>query len=427
MEIALLGVLILMNGFFALSEVALISSKRSRLEHRAHEGSIGAASALRLLDHSEKFLSAIQVGITLIGIVTGVYGGLNIADDITPFFQSIEAARTYAYEISLSLTVVIITYVSIVIGELVPKTIALSNPEKISAIVAPVITTFTSVFYPFVKLLAVSTGIINGLLGIKKHTEQTTEAELRHMMTAASHEGVIEREQNVLHEKVFYFSDKKAKHLMTHRTDIEWIDMDRPAEDVRRDIQGALHSRVLCCNGSLDAVRGVLTLKDYYRALCADPHTDPAALLVPPIIIPETADAQKVLDQLRVNESHIAIVVNEYGGFEGIITMHDVMEHIVGQIADEKDPYEADVFVRPDSSVLVSGSAPVETLVGIIDGFTIDFEKTDYSTVAGFVFQQINRIPRTGDAFDYSGYTIEIVDIDGRRIDKVLITKKPVA
>ncbi len=427
MEIALLGVLILLNGFFALSEVALISSKRSRLEHRAHEGSLGAASALRLLDHSEKFLSAIQVGITLIGIVTGVYGGLNIADDITPFFQAIDVTRTYAYEISLSLTVVIITYVSIVIGELVPKTIALSNPEKISALVAPVITSFTAVFYPFVKLLAVSTGMINSLLGITKHSERTTEAELRHMMTAASHDGVIEREQNVLHEKVFYFSDKKAKHLMTHRTDVEWIDLDRPAAEVKTSLLSVRHSRVLCCRGSLDAVQGVLNLKEYFKALCADRDADPAALLVPPIIVPESADAQNVLDQLRENESHISVVVNEYGGFEGIITMHDVMEHIVGQIADEKEPYEPDVFVRSDSSVLVSGSAPVETLVGIIDGFTIDFEKIDYSTVAGFVFQQINRIPQIGDTFDYAGYRIEIVDIDGKRIDKILIAKTQAA
>lgn len=424
MELVILGILILVNGFFALSEIALVSSKRGRIEQARLAGSKGAIVALRLLDNSEKFLSAIQVGITLIGIVTGVYGGVNIADDVTPFFLKFDFTKPYAYEISLTITVLIITYISIVIGELVPKTVALSNPEKIAIKVAPVIHYFSSIFYPFVKILSVSTNLINRLIGIEKQSEYLTEAELRQMIKIASHEGVIEKEQNVIHEKVFYFSDKKAKHLMTHRTEIEWIDLDKSSDDIKNDISGIQHSKVICCRGNLDNFQGYLDLKNYYRALSKDYNFDITDFLLQPLIIPENSNAQKVFKQLKQKHGQICFVVNEYGGFEGIITLHDIIENIVGQLPDEGEIIEPDIFVRDDKSVLVSGDAPVETLLEIIEDFTVDFEKIDYSTVAGFVFNQINKIPQTGDKFDYLGYSIEIVDIDGNRIDKVLVSKK---
>jgi putative hemolysin len=225
-EIVVLILLILINGFFALSEIALVSSKKTRLEQEMLKGSKGALTALKLLDNSESFLSAIQVGITLIGIVTGVYGGMNIADDVSPFFERIEPLKEYAGEIALTVTIIIITYLSIVIGELVPKTIALSNPDKIAIRVAPIVYYFSKVFYPFVRLLSISTNFINKILGVKKHNDRITESELRQMIKTASIEGVIENDQNTLHEKVFYFADKKAKHIMTHRTEVEWIDLE---------------------------------------------------------------------------------------------------------------------------------------------------------------------------------------------------------
>ncbi len=396
MEIFVLGILILLNGFFALSEIALVSSKRSRLEQIRKEGKIGAKIALRLLDDSENFLSAIQVGITFIGIVTGVYGGINIADDITPFFEKFELIQPYAAEISLMLTVLVITYFSIVIGELVPKTIALSNPEKIAVKVAPVIHSFSTLFFPFVKLLATSTSFINQMLGIKQKQEQLTEAELRQMIKIASHEGVIEKEQNTIHEKVFYFSDKKAKHLMTHRTELEWVDIDQPIDEIRHVLQEVHHSKVVCCSGSLDNFLGTMYLKDFYKTQGSNEPFPIKNLVIKPLIVPENTDATKVLEHLRSKNSHICFVVNEYGGFEGIVTLHDIMEHLVGQIPDEGEVYEPDVFVREDKSFLVNGDAPVETLVEIIHDFSIDFEKVEYATVAGFVFNQLNKMPQIG-------------------------------
>ena len=424
MEIIILTILILLNGFFSLSEIALVSSKRTRLEQLKLNGSTGAEVALRMLANSGIFLSAVQVGITLIGIITGVYGGTNIADDVAPFFVQFEWTRTYAHEIALTITVIIITYVSIVIGELVPKTVALSNPEGIAVKVAPVIYYFSSAFYPFVRLLSVSTSLVNKIIGVKKHHEQMTEAELRQIIKLATYEGVIEKEQNIIHEKVFYFSDKKAKHIMTHRTDVEWIDISRPGDDLREDISKIQHSKVICSEGTLDNFRGVLYIKDYYKSKTFTGEPDIKNLLVQPVIVPENADAKRVLNQLRLRKIHICIVVNEYGGLEGIITLHDIIENIVGQIPDEGESYEPDVFKRDDQSVLVNGDAPIETLTEIIENFTIDFDKIDYSTVAGFIFEKIDNIPKTGDKIDYLDYTIEVVDMDGNRIDKILIYRK---
>jgi len=423
MEILVLSILILLNGFFALSEIALVSSKKSRLEQMRLEGSKGAKRALHLLDDSENFLSAVQVGITLIGIVTGMYGGMNIAEDVTPFFQQFAIVAPYAHEISLSITVIIITYFSIVIGELVPKTIALSNPEKIARNVAPAIYYFSAAFYPFVKILSGSTNFFVKIMGIKMQNEQMTEAELRQMIKIASSEGVIENEQRVIHENVFYFSDKKAKHLMTHRTDVEWINLDESKEEIKKKLLNTTHSRVVCCRGNLDNFEGILYLKDYYKAISQRRFTNISDLLVQPVIIPEIVDAQKVLDLLRQKRSNICFVVSEYGGFEGIITLHDIMENLIGQMPGENEVYEPDVFIREDKSALVSGDAPVETLVGIIDDFTIDFDKIDYSTVAGFVYNLTDKMPEIGDIAYYLGYKIEIVDIDGNRIDKILVSK----
>ncbi len=424
MELIVLGFLILLNGFFALSEAALISSKRARLEQFKIKGKSGAKVALKLLDNSEVFLSAIQVGITLIGIITGVYGGVNIADDLTPFFSQYEPIREFAHEIALSLTVLAITYISIVIGELVPKTIALSNPEKISIRVAPTIFYFSKVFFPFVRLLALSTNLINKLIGLKMNEGQVTEQELRHMLKFASNEGVIEEEQNRMHEKVFYFSDKKAKHIMTHRKDVEWIDIEQSKDEFYNEMLDLKHSKIIVGRNGIDEFIGVLKVKEYLINFYSKNPESLESLLTESIVIPENADAQKVLDLFRQKQNYLAIVVDEYGSFEGIITLHDIIENIIGDVPEEGEHLEPNVFVRDDQSILVSGDAPIETLVDLIEDFYIDFDEIDYSTVAGYVFNQINKIPELGDKVYLADCTIEVVDIDNNKIDKVLITKK---
>lgn len=424
MELIVIGCLILLNGFFALSEIALVSSKRSRLEQYQAKGHKGAGTALRLLDNSGSFLSAVQVGMTLTGIVTGVFGGLSIADDIAPFFERFGALSEFSHEIALAVTIITITYFSIVIGELVPKTIALSNPERIAVKIAPAILYFSIVFYPFVRFLSWSTSLVNRLLGIKKHNDQLTEAELRQLIRLASHQGVIEKYQNQLHEKVFYFSDKKARHIMTHRIEVEWIDLTKSPEQVKEDLLKSHHTILVCGNGSLENFEGILSLRDYFFTLNTSGQVNIRELLTQPVIVPENMDANRVLEKLKKSKKHFSIVVNEYGSFEGIITVHDIMENIIGDVPEEGESTEPDIFVRDDKSFLVSGDAPVEVLDGILEDYLTDFEKIDYSTVAGFVLFNIKKIPRVGDKFEHGDYTIEIVDIDGRRIDKILIKKK---
>lgn len=422
MEILVLFFLFILNGFFALSEIALVSSKRARLEQEKKDGNSGAKYALKLLKEPDNFLSAIQVGITLIGIITGVYGGTNIADDVTPIFEKISFTAKYAAEIAMILTVAVITFVSIVIGELVPKTIALSNPSKIASKVAPFIFYFSKFFSIFVKALSASTHLIDRLIGIKKHPDQITEAELKQMLKTATDEGVIEEEQNDMHENVFYFSDKKAKHIMTPRVDIEWIDLNATQDQIVEDLSSVIHSVIICSKDDIDNIEGLLYVKDFYKHGLRAPKSFKATdYLVEPVFVHENCDAQKVLDIFKHKRIHTCCVINEYGGFEGIITKYDILENIVGQIPDTNDP-EPGIFVREDGSTLVSGDLPIESLVDIIEGFPIDFDELDYSTVAGFVLKHIDKLPKIGDKFEFMGYAIEIVDIDGTKIDKILIS-----
>ncbi|MFV0471930.1 MAG: hemolysin family protein [Paludibacteraceae bacterium] len=424
LEITIILVLILLNGFFSLSEIALVSSKITRLEQYRQTGSKGATIAIQLLQDSERFLSAVQVGITLISIITGFYGGTNIAKHFSPLLEKVSFLYPYADEIALVLTIFIITYISIVFGELVPKTLALSNPEKVAVKISPSISLFSKIFYPFVRLLSGSTAFVNKMLGIEKQTEHLTESELRHMIKLASQEGVIEKEQNEIHEKVFYFSDKKAKHLMTHRTEVYWIDLNDTEEVIRKELTESPHSKVVCCLESLDKVEGIVFLKDFYKALAEQKTFKVEDLITPAIVIHENTLAPKVLEQLRQSNSHFSIVVDEYGDVEGIISLHDIMESLVGYILDEGEVNEPDYLIRDDNSVLVNGDAPIEVLTGIFEDFVVDFEEIDYSTVAGFVIELFSEIPSLGDNIKYMDYTIEIMDMDGNRIDKVLIYKK---
>ncbi|HLN20978.1 MAG TPA: hemolysin family protein [Bacteroidales bacterium] len=429
MEYLIIASLILLNGFFALSEIALVSSKRSRLEALRNKGSKGAVRALLLQRDSENFLSAIQVGITLIGIITGVFGGISIADEIAPLLLKLGISADVADDLALIVTIVTITYFSIVMGELVPKTIALSRPEKIAVRISRPVYIFSLLFYPFVKFLSYSTSVVIRLLDIERPSDSLTEAEIRQMIRTASREGVIEKSQNILHERVFYFSDKKARHLMTHRIEVDWIDISSSPEQIKAQLFNSKHSILVCGNGSLENFEGVLSLRDYFLALSTsgNENIEIRSLITQPVIVPESMDAYRVLEKLKKSRKHFCIVVNEYGSFEGIITVHDIMENIIGDVPEEGETDEPDIFVREDKSYLVSGDAPVEILDGILDNYITDLEKIDYSTVAGFVLYNIKKIPRVGDKFEHGGYIVEIVDIDGRRIDKILIRKKEVS
>jgi putative hemolysin len=418
--------LIFLNGFFALSEIAIVSARKNKLETERKNGKKGAKRALMLRSDPDNFLSSVQVGITLIGIINGAYGGQAFAGYLIPFFDQFAATAPFAEAISMVIVVFLITYVSIVIGELVPKTIALNNAEKMAVAVAPSIHIVSIIFFPFVKLLAFSTNLVNKMIGLKPKDEGISEMELRAMLKTASHEGVIDAEENIIHEQVFYFSDKRAIHLMTHRTDVEWVDIDKNREDIIHDLLQTKHSKILACRNKIDEFVGTIAMRDFLLRLNNNEPFKIEELILEPIIVPNTLRAQKVLENFKNNHKFVAVVVDEYGSLDGIITIHDIFENLVGAIPEETDDEGADplIFIRDDQSALVSGEAPIEMLTQLDEDFIIDFDKIDYSTVAGFVFACINKIPCVGDKFEYDNLLFEIMDVDGNKIDKILVTKK---
>ena len=422
--ILVIVVLIILNGFFALSEIALVSSKKTRLESYSKKGHKGARIALELQSKSESFLSAIQVGITLIGIINGVYGGVTIAAKVAPFFHQYPTLAPYADNISMVLVVFVITYVTIVIGELVPKTIALNNPEKVAKVVSIPISYFSKAFYPFVSLLSKSTNLLNKMLGIQKEIDIVSEMELRSMIKSASLQGVIEKEQDIIHGRVFHFSDKRARHLMTHRTDVDWIDVNDSKEMVIDEILNSRHSKLIACQDNLDNFLGIITVKEVLVELLKNKDLSIQKFIIEPLIVPSSIRAQLVLDLFKKNQQYIAVVVDEYGNFDGIMTLHDIVENLVGDIPQEDEEIVPDIFVRDDNSYLVSGDASIELMTHFIKDFEIDYDEIDYSTIAGFVLTNINKIPQVGDKFEYEDLIFKINEIEGNRIINVLVTKK---
>lgn len=406
-----------------MSELALVSAKKMRLELMVDERKKGAKYALKLQNNSEKFLSAIQIGISLVSFITGFYGGTSVAKYITPLFNLMNVQPPYDYQLAAILSILLITFFAIVIGELVPKSIALSNPEKLAVRVAPIIYFFAKLFYPLVLLLAMTTRLISKMLGITHSDVNMTEYELRHIIKDASKTGVIEEDQNEIHENLFYFSDKKAKHIMTHRSEIEWIDINMPQDEFIAKLLEFKSSKVLVCDKNIDDYLGVLSIKEFLIKNYTHKDFKIEELLDQPIAFPESVDAQDILNEFRKRQNYFCLVFDEFGTIEGIVTLHDIFENIVGEIPEEEEIVEPDLWVREDKSILVNGDAPIEVLLDVVEGLELDFEEIDYSTVAGFVLDKIEKIPEIGDSFEFMGYKIEIVDIDHNRIDKLLFSK----
>ena len=423
-DILIIFILLLFSGFFSFSEIAIVSAKKMKLEAEQKKGSKGAARALQLQAEPGIFLSAAQVGTTLISIINGAYGGHAFAGYVAPLFENIPFTAPFAESIAMTIVVFVIAYASVVIGELVPKTIALNSSNKMAIIASRPIYIMSLIFYPFVKVLIATTNMIIRAIGLKPESEVMSEMEIRAMLKTASNEGVINPEENIIHEQVFYFSDKRAIHLMTHRTDIEWIDIEKDHKDVIDDLLRTKHSKVLVCKGKIDDFIGTITIRDFLVHLNTKKKIEIDDYINEPLIIPNTLSAPKVLDRLKKNHKFMAVVVDEYGSIDGIVTMHDIIEHLVGTIPEETEgKTEPLIFFRKDHSALVSGEAPIEILTQIDADFVVNFDGINYSTIAGFVFARINKIPSVGDMFTFENLSFEIVDVDGNRADKVLVKK----
>lgn len=423
MEIIILIILTLLNGFFALSEISIISVKKSRVEQKARQGSKNARILLGLIQEPEGFLSAVQVGITLIGIVSGAYGGAALSDDVRILLLEVPGLAAYADTLALVLVIGTITYFSIVIGELIPKTLAMGNAEPIALLVAPIIQVFTTLTLPLVKILSASTNAVVRLLGIRQAREEIiSEEELRQIIKTAGKQGVLAKEETELHQNIFHYTEQKARNIFTHRREVEWIDSNDSVEQIKALVHQSAHSKFPVANGGFDNMVGILTAKDFYEQVLAGKQSL-QEIIRPPLYVSETMYAQAILNLFKKHKQYLAIVVDEFGSPQGIITLHDILEVIVGDLPDLDESNEPDMVRREDGSYLVNGSIGIYDLNRELRTELIARGSDNYSTLAGFIIDSLDHLPATGEKFEHNGYQIEVVDMDGIKIDKVLIRK----
>lgn len=424
MEIIIIAILILLNGLFALSEIALISASRTKLEGRSNAGHKGASIALKLLEKPENFLSAIQIGITLIGIVSGAYGGMQLSDDLTAFLSKFEVLRPAADKLSLIFVVSIITYFSIVMGELVPKTFALTNPEKIAEFMAPLIFILSKMTYPVVALLSLSTRVILGVFFVKEQSNpDLSEEELRIMIKMAGREGVISPKEAELYENLFRFFDRKGHQIMTRNSDITWLNINDRIDKTDLAIKRSEHSKFPVCNDSLDNILGIVTVKDYTDNRNKK-NFNLRSILKPVTFIPETMSSLRILEKFKKKQCHFGVVIDEFNTVQGIVTLHDLTENIFGELPDTDSHHEPQIIKRDKNSFIADGDTQLDNLNEFIGGIDTTDEEESFSTLAGYVMHKLGRIPRTGDSFNSHGFRFEVVDLDGLKIDKVMIIRQ---
>lgn len=424
MEIIVIFFLTLLNGFFALSEIALVSVKKNRIQHLADQGNSRAKTILILLDNPENFLSSVQVGITLIGIISGAYGGATLTDNMEQWLSPLTFLGEYLHQVSLIIVIGTITYFTIVIGELVPKTIAMNNAEKIALVCSPIIKYFTYATYPFVKLLSFSTKMILKIFGVKENDhDHMSEEELKFMLFNAGKTGVLETDESQVHQNLFYFTDQTAKSMMTHNSEVEWIDSNAPLEDIFTQLLKSVHSKFIVCNGQISEIQGVISIKDFLENYKRE-NFKLADIVEPPIYIIQNTPAFTILSLFKNKKQYIGTVIDEYGGVVGIITLHDLIEAIVGDLPDEDEVDELDIIKRDDGSYLINGKTLIYELNQHFQREVIEDNIAKYTTVAGFMLEHLKAIPVPGHNIEYENYYFEIVDVDGLRIDKVLMRQR---
>lgn len=427
MEFIIITILTLLNWFFALSEIALVSVKKSKMEMLVSKWSKRAKIVLNLIENPEHFLSSVQVGITLISIISGVYGGSAIAKVLTKYIEALPFIWWHAESIALAVAIGGITYFSIVIGELVPKTIAMNNAEWLALFCVPILRYFMIITYPFVRLLSFSTKIIIKLLWIKDaEEEKLNEEELIALLKNAWKQWVLDTEESKIHHNVFSFWEQTAKSILTHRNQIESIDIHSSIEKIFSTIQRSTHSKFIVIDDSLDHIVGVLYLKDFLE----NQHKKDFTLrdiVIKPIIVTERTPAIQVLNLFKKKKQYIAIVVDEFGGTEWIITLHDLMEVIVWDLPDENEETEWNIIPRNESEYFINWKTLIYEVNQFFQEEAIEDNSNEYTTISGYLMNVFGKLPKTGEKIGWqNNYEFEILDMDGVRIDKILVRKSPI-
>ncbi|WP_162126338.1 hemolysin family protein [Flavobacterium phycosphaerae] len=419
MEILIILFLILLNGVFSMSEIALISARKNRLETAAKKGNTNAKVALDLANSPNKFLSTVQIGITLIGILTGIYSGDKITTDVTLFIESFATLKVYAHSIAVGIVVVILTFFSLVLGELLPKRIGLNYPEAIAKGVAVPMKMVSIITMPFIWLLTISTDFILDVFKIKPTADgKVTEEEIKAIIKEGTEGGEVQEIEQDIVERVFHIGDRKINSLMTHRQSIVYLSYDDTVEELKTKMFDELHSFYPVCQENLDDVVGIVLLKDLFVGFEKD-NFQLKSIVKEPVYMIEHTSAYKALENFKKSKVHYALVTDEYGVFQGIITLNDILEALVGDAADFDDD-EYQLISREDGTWLVDGLYSLHDFLTYfdMDELTNDYEVT---TVSGLIMTEMGKIPTTGEKLIWNKFELEIIDMDGVKIDKVLV------
>ena len=431
-DILIVLALIVLNGFFALAEIAVIGARKARLRELANGGDRRANVALELATHPEHFLSTVQVGITLVGVLAGAFGGATIAKDVAIALRHVPWLAEYANPLAIILVVIAISYLSLIVGELAPKRIALAHAETLACAVAPVMRFLARLTAPGVAVLSFSTRVLVRMLGVRPSTEApVSEEEVRILIRQGQEAGVFEKAEHELVERVFRLGDRRVSSLMTPRTEIVWVDPSEPIGETMRTMINAGHTYSPGCRGNLEHVLGMTSIKKQLSRMVGMKPPDLLADLEPPLYIPAAATSLKALESLRESGRHQALVVDEYGGVAGVITLNDILEAVIGEMAAARAAVSSEghpAVLRADGSWLMDAWLPiteVEQLLGI--SAPQDAERGKYDTLAGLILDELGEIPRVAARVVWNGYAFEVVDMDGKRIDKVLVSRVPAA
>jgi putative hemolysin len=423
-EAGIIFLLIVINGVFVLSEIALVSSRKARLQQRASEGDEGARKALELARSPNRFLSTCQIGVTFISILVGAFGGATLASEVENRLNQYLPAIPYSHIASIIMVVVIMSYFSLVIGELVPKRLGLYRPEKVASFVASPMNAMSSLLSPIVRILSLSTDLILKMAGIKLEAElPVTEEEIKILIDEGTRAGVFEEVEQDIVERVFRLSDRRASALMIPRADIVWLDIDDSPEEIKRKIAGSDYQLFPVSEGSFDNVLGFIRARDMLTCSLIGEQVDLKSSLIPPQFIPESMAALNILELFKQSGVHEALVVDEYGGIQGIVALKDILEAIVGEVPYIGRPSEPQVVKRNDGSWLVDGMLTTDEFKDIFHIKRLPGEESGYyQTIGGFVMMHLGRIPSAGDRFVWNDLRFEVVDMDENRIDKMIIT-----
>ena len=428
-EIVLILVLVVLNGLFSMSEIAVLAARKARLKKRSDEGDAGARVALELAGAPDDFLATVQVGITLVGILAGALRGATVAEAVAGVIARIPALAGSAQPIALVLVVFALTYVSLVVGELVPKRVALSGPERIASAVARPMRSLARLASPAVRLLSGSTDLLVRLLGVRREeAPPITEEELRILIDLGTEAGTFERAERSMIDNVLKLGDRPVSAIMTPRTEIVFLDRTRPPEAVAETLRDTRHARYPVVDGDLERVVGIVRTRDLLATALSGAPIDLGAVMKPPVFVPESTRILSVLERFKETRPHLALVVDEYGGIEGLVTIHDVLQSIVGDLPAQ-GPAEPNAVRREDGSWLLDGGLDLEELGRLFPSLSAALGARAHSchTLAGLVMWRLGRMPGAADHFEWSGVRFEVMDMDGRRVDKVLATALPTA